>query len=150
EYLQDARRHERLAVLDDTQVPNRDIHVTEKFLREHEELTVFLGQVIVRAALHTPGAVDFDVREALDGLVRTYRTLQSGVYYESRPQNPVAASIFAGVQEAAAEFRRGESERLGMSKTRDSDILGALVFLQRVELDRNNGRARGRAFVDAL
>jgi hypothetical protein len=28
--------------------------------------------------------------------------------------------------------------------------LGMLVFLQRVELDRNNGRRRGRAFLDML
>ena len=37
-----------------------------------------------------------------------------------------------------------------MTKTRDADVLGLLVFLQRFELDRNNGRRRGRAFLDAL
>ena len=37
-----------------------------------------------------------------------------------------------------------------MTKTRDADVLGLLVFLQRLELDRNNGRRRGRAFLDAL
>jgi hypothetical protein len=37
-----------------------------------------------------------------------------------------------------------------MSKTRDADVLGMLVFLERVELDRNNGRPRGRAFLDLL
>ena len=34
-----------------------------------------------------------------------------------------------------------------MSETRDADVLGLLVFLQRLEFDRNNGR-KGRAFVD--
>jgi len=29
-------------------------------------------------------------------------------------------------------------------------VLGVLVFLQRIELDRNNGRRRGRAFIDGL
>ena len=48
------------------------------------------------------------------------------------------------------EARRQETERLGMSKTRDADVLGALVFLQRLEYDRNNGRRRGRAFLDFL
>jgi hypothetical protein len=37
-----------------------------------------------------------------------------------------------------------------MTKTRDADILGLLVFLQRFELDQNNGRRKGRAFLDAL
>ena len=46
------------------------------------------------AALDTPGAVDYDVREALEALIRTYRTLESGVYYESVPANPLAANIY--------------------------------------------------------
>ena len=37
-----------------------------------------------------------------------------------------------------------------MTKTRDADILGLLVFLQRLEFARNNGKKRGRAFVDFL
>ena len=44
--------------------------------------------------MQVPGVVDRDVLEALDGLIRTYRTLQSGVYYESRPNNPLAGSIY--------------------------------------------------------
>ena len=37
-----------------------------------------------------------------------------------------------------------------MTRTRDADVLGLLVFLQHFELDRDNGRRRGRAFLDAL
>ena len=37
-----------------------------------------------------------------------------------------------------------------MTKTRDADVLGVLVFLQHFDLDRDNGRRRGRAFLDAL
>jgi len=37
-----------------------------------------------------------------------------------------------------------------MQTLRDADVLGALVFLQRLELQHNNGRRRGRAFVDFL
>ena len=33
---------------------------------------------------------------------------------------------------------------------RDADLLGVLVFLQRLELQHNNGRRRGRAFFDFL
>jgi hypothetical protein len=54
------------------------------------------------------------------------------------------------MQEAAAQFREGEKQETGISRTRDADVLAVLVFLQRLELSRNNGRRRGRAFVDAL
>jgi hypothetical protein len=150
EYLQEARRHDRPAPLDPKDVPNQDIRITDRFVEEHERLLTITGGGLVSAALDTPGAVDYDVREALDALVRTYRTLQSGVYYETVPTNPLAANIYRLVQGAVAEFRQREQQQLGVSRTRDPDVLGVLVFLQRVELDRNNGRQRGRAFLDSL
>ena len=150
EYLQDARRHEKPPAVDIEQVPNRDVHLTNDFLDGNQNALLFLGNALAAAAMNTAGAVDFDVREALEALIRTYRTLQSGVYYESVPANPLAAGIYAAMQNAAAEFRQGERQRLGISKTRDADVLGLLVFLQRLEFDRNNGRKRGRAFLDYL
>jgi hypothetical protein len=150
EFLQEARRHEKPVDLDPMQLPNKDIRVPEKFVKENEELLVFLGQSLVRAALATPGSADADVREALESLVRTYRTLESGVYYDTVPQGMLAANVYRLVQQGVAEFREAEKERLGTSRTRDADVLGLLVFLQRLELSRANGRVRGRAFLGAL
>jgi len=150
EYLREARKHDRTPFIDPRQIPNRDIQVADELLSENENLLAFLSLVLTRAASETPRVVDFDMREALDALIRTYRTLESGVYYESRPDNPLAAHICDVVQAGIAQFRRDETEKLGMTKTRDADILGLLVFLQRFELDQNNGRPKGRAFLDAL
>lgn len=150
EYLRDSRRHEKPEPVDFDELPNRDIDVTEEFLGRNEELVLFLGQTVSRVALRTPGVVDYDVRETLEALIRSYRTLQSGVYYESVPTNPLAASIYGAVQSAVAQFREEERQRSGMSKTRDADLLGALVFLQRLEYDRSNGRKKGRAFLDYM
>jgi hypothetical protein len=72
------------------------------------------------------------------------------LYYESLPANPLAAGLCRAIQDAAAEFRKAEAERLGIHKTSDSTILGLLVFLQHFEMSYNNGRRRGRAFLDAL
>ncbi len=150
EYLQEARRHDRPAATDPAQWPNQDLQVSEEFLVDHEDLLMAMGRALAAAAFDAPGTVDFDAREALEGLIRTHRTLESGVYYESVPPNPLAANVYRGVQAGAAEFRQAEQQRLGMSRTRDSDVLRVLAFLQRVELDRNNGRRRGRAFLDGL
>jgi hypothetical protein len=149
-YLHDAHRHEKITPTDPQNFPNQDIRVTEEFLHQHEPLLLFLAQTVLDAALSTSGAIDFDVREALDAVIRTYRTLQSGVYYETLPTNPIAAGICRMVQSGLAEFRKRESERSGMTQTRDADVLGVLVFLQRLELDNNNGRKRGRAYLDFL
>ncbi len=95
-------------------------------------------------------SVDLDAREALDALIRTYRTLQSGLIYETRPQNPYAATLQAALQQSIEEFRKRVTEETGMNSLRDADVLGALVFLQRMESKNNNGRRRGRAFSDFL
>jgi len=150
EFLREARRHEKAPEPNAAEFPNRDIQVSEKLLRANEQLLTFLSVTIFHTALRVPGVVDRDVLEALDGLIRTYRSLQSGLYYESRPNNLLAAPIFSAVQDALAEYRKGEQEELGMTKTRDADVLGLLIFLQHFALFRDNGRPRGRAFLDAL
>jgi hypothetical protein len=151
EYLQEARKHDKTPyIVDPTQIPNRDVQVSDEILERNEDLLASLSMALLTACLDTAGAVDFDAREAIEGLIRTYRTMQSGVYYESRPGNPLAANIFGMVQDALAAFRNEERQRLGMTKTRDADVIGLLVFLQRFELDQNNGRRRGRAFIAAL
>ena len=150
EYLREARKHDKTPPIDPQQIPNRDIKVTDELLSDNKKLLVFLSMTLMHLASEATGVVDFDMREALDALTRTYRSLQSGVYYESRPTNPLAAHICGVVQAGIAKFRHDEAEKLGMTKTRDADILGLLVFLQRFELDQNNGRRKGRAFLDAL
>jgi hypothetical protein len=150
EFLREGRRHEKAPTHNPAEFPNRDVQVTEKLVSANERLLSFLSVTIFQAAMQVPGLVDSDALEALDGLIRTYRTLQSGVYYESRPNNPLAGAIFTAVQDALTEYRTAEQRELGMTKTRDADVLGMLVFLQHFALFRDNSRRRGRAFLDAL
>jgi hypothetical protein len=150
EYLREARKHEKGAPLDQAGIPNPDIRVTEEFLDGHQGLLADLVRVLVAAAMEPPEAIDFDMREALEALIRTQRTMQSGIYYETLPANPLAARVCRAVRDGIEAFRKHETEVTGISKTRDADVLGLLVFLQRFELDRNNGRPRGRAFIDSL
>jgi hypothetical protein len=149
-YLQEARKHDRPGTVEVTDAPNRDIRITEEFLEEHLELLTVVGRGVAKSALDTPGAVDRDVRDALDALIRTQRTLQSGVYYQTRPENALARPIFDFIGSVLEEFQKREQEKLGLVHTRDADVLRVLVFLQRVAWDRDNGRPRGRAFIDFL
>lgn len=148
-FLMEARQHEKPQEVKIEDVPNRDVQVTEEFLHEHEPLFLFLSSRLVEAAFAWAGAVDSDVREALQSLIRTYRTLQSGLYYETKPANLIAAGIHERMQEAIEELRK-ELAAKNATPVRDAEILGTLVFLERVELHENNGRPRGRAFIDHL
>lgn len=150
EFLHQARRHDKPVTLDPERIPNRDIRVTNAVLDEHPQLLSFLGRTLLRAAMSTAGSVDLDVREALEALIRTYRTLESGVYYETVPSNLLAANIYRFVQQSLDEFRRNESERFGVSRTRDALVLACLLFYQRRELGQHNGRPRCRVFLSDL
>ena len=147
-YLKDARTHERLPEIDSRQFPNNDIRVDEDFLRRNEPLLILIASGLARGALITAGAVDSDVKEALDSLVRTYRTLHSGLVYEARPDNVIAARVHTAVQESVQQIRTKIEEQNQI--LRDADVLGVLAFLQRLEIQHNNGRPKGRAFIDFL
>jgi hypothetical protein len=149
DYLREARAHERLAPVSRDDIPNQDIRVTEQFLREHEPLVALVGLALV-GAMEKQRAVDRDAGEALDAMIRTYRTTQSGLIYETRPQNPYAASIQEALKESIADLSKKLAEKSGMHTLRDADLLGTLVFLQRLQIQHHNGRPRCRAFVDFL
>jgi hypothetical protein len=141
--------HEKTRETTEREMVHPDVRVTEEFLRDTEPLLIFLGATLLEASLGTPGIVDSDVRSALDALIRTYRTLQSGLYYETRPDNLLAAGIVQKTQEAIEKLRKELSEK-GSRPIRDAEILGMLVFLDRVATHQDNGRPRGRAFIDYL
>jgi hypothetical protein len=148
-FLREARLHERPAPVTEKDIPNLDIPLKESFIEEHEREVMTLSLALARAIEHEK-AVDFDAREAIESLVRTYRTLQSGLIYETRPQNPYAAGIQQRLVEAIEELRKSIAEDAGMEMLRDTDVLATLLFLQRLEIQHNNGRRRGRAFFDFL
>jgi hypothetical protein len=149
-HLLQAHQHEKHAEPAAESIPNKDIKVNESFLRENEWVFIALLAAIADVARKRREVNDFDAREALDGLIRTYRTLESGLYYESRPVNQRAAGIFAAVQAAVAEIRQSEAKARGMATLRDATVLGILVFLERLERVHNNGRARSKAFLASL
>ncbi|MSV36021.1 MAG: hypothetical protein EXQ47_10580 [Bryobacterales bacterium] len=161
EFLKEARFHEQPPPLAEDQIPNRDVRVTEQFLRDREPL-VFTLALALKRALEDVDGVDYDAREALAGEIRKYRALNAGLVVESRLPNTYAAAIQQKLDEAIAELRKAEAahrsaetehglhQPVGDLKLRDADMLGVLVFLQRLEMQYNNGRRRGKAFRDFL
>jgi hypothetical protein len=151
EYLREAHRHESVPEFDPATAPNGDIRVTEEFLEANQALVILLSSALASGALGAKAVTDFDIREALESLIRAYRALQSGLYYEGLPANPYAAAIHEAVQERVADLRKRETEATGSATTiRDSTVLTVLVFLQRLEFSNNNGRKRSRAFLDFI
>ncbi len=148
-HLREARAHEAKVVLTIDQVPNRDIEVSEDFVRQQEHLVLMLGNTITRA-MEKGKAVDSDAREALEAIIQTYRTRESGLIYESKPANPYAVEIVDALKSMIEELGKKVEEATGTNTVRDADLLGTLIFLQRLALQYDNGRRRGRVFFDFL
>jgi hypothetical protein len=150
EYLREAHRHEKPLPVSEKELSNRDIAVSEEFIRTHEELLLFCIYSLVQAALRTPGAIDVDVMAALEALIQTRRTLDSGLVYETRPENNVAAAVQRAFTASFDDYQKLRAEREGLSAVRNSEILAILVFLHRIGQQNQNGRPRGRMFLDLM
>lgn len=155
EYLREARANEARYEANHSQelerpMPHADLKLTEDFVRDHEELFIGMAASIVQAGFSTRGAVDGDVRAALEALIKTYRTLESGFHYETKADDRVAAEVQAKLAQALLDLGKIRSESLGTGSYRPAEILGMLVFLARMEARFDNGRAKGRRFLDYL
>lgn len=148
EYLRAAHQREKPLVA--SEISHPDIHVTEEFMRSHEELLLFCVYSLLEAALRTPGAVDSDVIAALEALIQTYRTLESGLVYETRAENAIAASVQRSFTASFNDYRKLRQEREALSPVCDADMLAILAFLHRIGRQNQNGRPRGRMYLDLL
>jgi hypothetical protein len=150
EYLQEAHRRERPVPLSDKQLSSPDVQVSEEFLQTHEELVLFCVYSLVQAAVRTDGALDTDILAALEALVQTHRTLESGLIYETRAENTIAAAVQRSFAASLADYQKLRTEREALSPVRNSEILKVLVFLHRLGQQNLNGRPRGRMYLDLL
>ena len=150
EFLREAHKHEKPVEIPVEMISNSDVEVTEEFIHSCEELLLFSVFTLVQATLRTPHAVDTDVLEALAALVQTRRTAQSGLLYESRPDNTVALAIQQKFNASLREFENSQKEQAGFSTQVERDLFKLLVFLHRIGQQNLNGRPKGRMFIDML
>jgi len=149
EFLQEAHRREKPVLVNEKDLSDPDVPVTEEFLHDHEELLLFCMVSLVHAALRTASATDADALEALGALIKTYRTAESGLLYETRPVNTIAASVQRALAESLADYQKIRMERESLH-FRNAEILAVLVFLRRMGQQNQNGRPRGRMYLDLL
>ena len=142
-YLREARIREKEPYVDPARVPKSGHQDRGRVSSQERAASHLFAGGFAKCRSRTAGAIDIDVREAIDSLIQTYKTLQSGLVYEARPDNPIAARIQSGVRRSASATWKRRCKR-NNSTLRDSDVLGVLVFLQRLEMQKNN-RSRRKA-----
>src|SRR5450755_2306621 len=111
DYLEEAHHREHPLPITEKELLNLDVEVTEDFIGEHEELLLFCVYSLVQAALRTAGAVDTDVLTALEAMVKTHKTLDSGLVYETVSENLIATAIQRPFSASLNDYRKLRQER---------------------------------------
>ena len=149
-YLRESRKYEREKPTKLDELPFKDVELSNSFVYEFE---MFIGQIayhIMEYALKNPGTVDLEIIDALDKLVRTYLTEQSGIYYESLPESPGATGIFREVKAFIDGLQKKQQERGSIASVKTGDLIRSLVFLLRMARINTTHRPRSRYFIDFL
>src|SRR5437867_2482007 len=71
-YLREARLREKpndFDIATAASIPFFDIRVPDRFLQEHGNVVRLVAEAVVEGTFSTPGAIDSDVREALEALI---------------------------------------------------------------------------------
>ena len=136
--------------VDWSKVPFADVRIPFEFAQSHSMLLMALISSIWEYARDHRQVVDTDAIAALQALAETYRTLSSGLYYEKPPDYLYRRELYQVLKAALEEFKEAETQRLGLATTRDSEIRDALTFLTQLGATRENGRPKGRAFLDLI
>ncbi len=150
EYLREGHRREKPLEVSDNKLAYPEIPITEEFLVANEELMLFTIYSLVQAALRTAGAIDSDVMAALDATVQTRRTLDSGLVYETRAENTIAAGVQQLLGASLDDYSREREAQEPLSPLRNSDIQKILALLLRMGQRNRSERPRSRLFIDLL
>ena len=144
----EGRAHEKLVQIAPEQLPNRDVRIEEEFIAQNQALLTFCGSNLYFACEEVHGVLDADVLESLEALIAKYQT---SLVYEPSFQNLIAAGVYRNFEKRADEFRVRLNDSGGNAEAvMDQYMFRLLVFLQRLAMVNNNGRARGRFFIQFL
>lgn len=125
-------------------------NVPQEIIYTHQQLMTALAFSVAKFAVTNPSLTDADALSALQSLAETYKTLQSGIYYEKLPQTPLPQELYGALSALLVELKKAQAERGDFQNLKDSAIFHVLVFLYRMGLVRANGRPRSRRFIAFL
>ncbi len=142
------REHRKLIAPES--VPYPELAIPMDLVHERSAVISGIGVTILAAAGQDREFNDSDAIAAISALADTYRTLDSGLYYEKPPQAPAARALYSELAKLFTESKEGESRQTAFSGLKNSEAFRVLVFLLRVAKHETNGRPRSHAFLEFL
>lgn len=151
-YLIAAHRYEQehRKPLAETEIPFPGVEFSSNLIYEREAFVSGLAFTVSQLAANYSDLTDEQALTAITALGETYRTLVSGIYYERPPGTFPAAALYSAMASFIQDYKKKESERVGFSIIKDSEIFYSLVFFARFIRNWTNGRPRARIYLHFL
>jgi len=130
--------------------PLLDVKVPQDVIYAHQNVLSGLAFTAAKFSAAHPATSDPDILAALEALAETYKTLNSGIYYEKPPDATLPRELYAALSQLLNESKQQPAERPDSMPIKDSEIFSLLVFLYRMGLLRTNGRPRARRYIEFL
>jgi hypothetical protein len=130
--------------------PLLDVTIPSDLIHTHQQLMSAVAFAAAKFCISHPAATDTDVLAAIQALAETFKTLQTGIYYEKQPDGQLRRDLYAALAAFIGDVKKQQAEQTGYSALKDSEIFFLLVFLYRMGLLRTNGRPRSRRYIEFL
>ncbi len=137
-------------VVDLETLPFKEAKFGRDFAKSKEPLLAAIEYAISGFAAEHRALVDTDVLAALRGLAETYQTQTSGIIYEKPIDHALQRDLYLALKTAIADFRRKFEQHAGVASLRDSEVRDSLIFLTQLSAVYQNGRPKGRAYLDMI
>ncbi len=147
-FLIESRVHAKQGPLDLS--PQQGVTFSKDFVRNNQQLFVAVSMALLNGVLDAEGCVDNDVQECLDAGIRNRKTRESGLFYDGKPENRIAAQVLEGFEARLADFRKESATWQWFPRVKDADELKMFAFLRSLAASHNNGRRKSRAFIHFL
>ena len=144
----ESREHEKPQPLDRNL--HADLFPTGEFVDGNQELFGILSVSLFTSVPDLEKCIDRDLHDCLEGAIAHWRTRAAGLEPAAdKPENPIAAAILERFLERIDLFQKHREEE-GQRTIANADILSMLVFLRLYGKSRDNGRSRGRSFLQFI
>jgi hypothetical protein len=121
----------------------------QQFLYRNTAAINALAHAILEERVRAHGMVDQDVKDALDAVRATMKTLSSGIHYETLPEGSVASmGLYRRIKSVLEQLMQPQGPTV--DALRVSDISELLDFLLVTAESRSSGRPRSRQYLDWL
>lgn len=131
-------------------VPFPDVKISRQFAETRGNLLTEVEHAICIFAADHRELVDQDVLAALQALAETYRTQASGIIYERLPDYPLHRALYQHVNDAMKQLAESLHRDTGVIAVHDSDFRDVAIVLAQLCAIHQNGRPKGRAFLDMI